>query len=95
MEALFKIITKTAILGAFAIVIAGGFFMLPPKLQTMHNLEFQRNEIKRKIAYKEKEIETLKLRQQRFSMDPEFVELIARQNKRIRANEILFVNEPK
>jgi len=61
----------------------------------MHNLEMQRNEMKRKIAYKEKEIETLKLRQQRFSTDPEFVELIARQNKRIRANELIFVVEPK
>jgi hypothetical protein len=35
------------------------------------------------------------LRQQRFSTDPEFVELIARQNKRIRPNEIIFVTEPK
>ena len=61
----------------------------------MQNLEMQRNEMKRKIAYKEKEIETLKLRQQRFSTDPEFVELIARQNKRIRANELIFVVEPK
>lgn len=95
MEALFKIITKTAIFAAFAIVIAGGLFILPPKIQTMNNLEAQRNEIKRKIAYKEKEIETLKLRQQRFSMDPEFVELIARQNKRIRANELIFVSETK
>jgi hypothetical protein len=61
----------------------------------MRSLEAQRNEIKRKIDYKEKEIETLKLRQQRFSTDPEFVELIARQNKRIRANELIFVTEPK
>lgn len=61
----------------------------------MKHLEQQRNEIKRKIAYKEKEIETLKLRQQRFSSDSEFVELIARQNKRIRPNEIIFVTEPK
>jgi Tfp pilus assembly protein PilO len=95
VEALFKIITKTAIVAAFAIVVAGGLFILPPKLQDMRSLEAQRNEIKRKIDYKEKEIETLKLRQQRFSTDPEFVELIARQNKRIRANELIFVTEPK
>lgn len=95
MEALFKIITKTAIVAAFTIVIAGGLFILPPKIQSMRSLEAQRNEIKRKIDYKEKEIETLKLRQQRFSTDPEFVELIARQNKRIRANELIFVTEPK
>ncbi len=95
MEALFKIITKTAIVAAFGIVVAGGLFILPPKIQDMRSLEAQRNEIKRKIDYKEKEIETLKLRQQRFSTDPEFVELIARQNKRIRANELIFVTEPK
>jgi hypothetical protein len=95
VEALFKIITKTAIVAAFGIVVAGGLFILPPKIQDMRSLESQRNEIKRKIDYKEKEIETLKLRQQRFSTDPEFVELIARQNKRIRANELIFVTEPK
>ncbi len=95
MEALFKIITKTAIVAAFGIVIAGGLFILPPKIQDMRSLEAQRNELKRKIDYKDKEIETLKLRQQRFSTDPEFVELIARQNKRIRANELIFVTEPK
>ena len=95
MEALFKIITRAAVFTAFAIVIAGGLLILPPKLQNMRNLETQRNEMKRKIAYKEKEIETLKLRQQRFSTDPEFVELIARQNKRIRANELIFIVEQK
>lgn len=95
MEALVKIITKTALLAAFAIVIAGGIFIFPPKFQSMKHLEQERNEIKRKIVYKEKEIEMLKLRQQRFSTDSEFVELIARQNKRIRPNEIIFVTEPK
>ncbi len=95
MEALVKIITRATLFAAFAIVIAGGLFILPPKMQTMKSLEAQRNEIKRKIAYKEKEIETFKMRQQRFSTDPEFVELIARQNKRIRANELIFVTEPK
>jgi hypothetical protein len=95
VEALVKIITRVAFFTAFAIVIAGGLFILPPKIQNMHNLEIQRNEMKRKIAFKEKEIETLKLRQQRFSTDPEFVELIARQNKRIRANELIFVVDPK
>jgi hypothetical protein len=95
VEALVKIITRAALFSAFAIVIVGGLFILPPKIQTMKSLEAQRNEIKRKIAYKEKEIETFKLRQQRFSTDPEFVELIARQNKRIRANELIFVTEPK
>jgi len=92
---LFKIITKVAVCAAFAIVIAGALFILPPKIQNMKNLETLRNEIKRKIAYKEKEIETLKLRQQRFSTDSEFVELIARQNKLIRPNELIFVIEPK
>jgi Tfp pilus assembly protein PilO len=95
VDALVKIITRVALLVAFAIVIAGGVVIFPPKFQSMKHLEEQRNEIKRKIAYKEKEIETLKLRQQRFSTDPEFVELIARQNKRIRPNEIIFVTESK
>ena len=36
---------------------------------------------------------SLKSRQQRFKTDPDFVEVVARQSKRIRPNEILFVFE--
>lgn len=91
MNALLKIITQTTLLIALAIVVAGGLFILPPKLAQMNRLEKQRNELMRKIEHKSREIEGLKNKQQRFSSDPEFVEYVARQNKRVRQNELVFV----
>jgi Tfp pilus assembly protein PilO len=91
VNALLKIITQTTLLIALAIVVAGGLFILPPKLAQMNRLEKQRNELMRKIEHKSREIEGLKNKQQRFSSDPEFVEYVARQNKRVRQNELVFV----
>ena len=91
MNVLLKIITQTTLLIALVIVVAGGLFILPPKVAQLHRLELQRNELMRKIEHKSREIEVLKYKQQRFSSDPEFVEYIARQNKRVRPNELVFV----
>ena len=91
MNVLLKIITQTTLLIALVIVLAGGLFILPPKISQLRRLELQRNELMRKIEHKNHEIETLKTKQQRFSSDPEFVEHIARQNKRVRPNELVFV----
>lgn len=91
MNALLKIITQTTLLVALAIVVAGGMFILPPKIAQMNRLEKQRSELMRKIEHKNHEIEVLKNKQQRFSSDPEFVEYVARQNKRVRPNELVFV----
>jgi cell division protein FtsB len=88
---LLKIITQTTLLIALVIVVAGGLFILPPKVSQLHRLELQRNELMRKIEHKSREIEILKNKQQRFSSDPAFVEHIARQNKRVRPNELVFV----
>lgn len=73
--------------------MAVAVFNLPPKFVAMQRLEERRNDYKRKIDYVKAEIESLKVKQQRFGSDPDFVEYIARQNKRIRSNEILFVQE--
>jgi len=91
VNVLLKIITQTTLLIALVIVVAGGLFILPPKVAQLRRLEAQRNELMRKIEHKSREIEILKIKQQRFSSDPEFVEYIARQNKRVRPNELVFV----
>ena len=91
MNALLKIITQTTLLIALVIVVAGGMFILPPKIAQMNRLEQQRNELMRKIEHKSREIESLKNKQNRFASDPEFVEYVARQNKRVRPNELVFV----
>lgn len=88
---LLKIITQTTLITALVLVVAGGLFIVPPKIAQMHRLELQRNELMRKIEHKNREIGVLKTKQHRFASDPEFVEYIARQNRRARANELVFV----
>ena len=94
VNVLLKIITQTTLLAALVIVVAGGLLVLPPKINQMRRLERQRNEMLRKIEHKKHEIESLKIKQQRFANDPDFVEHIARENKRVRPNELLFVFDP-
>ena len=91
MNAFLKIITQATLLLALVIVVAGGIVILQPKIAQMNRLEKQRNELMRKIEHKNREIEVLKNKQQRFSSDPEFVEYVARQNKRVKPNELVFV----
>jgi len=88
---LLKIITQTTLATALICVAAAGLFLVPPKISQMRKLEGQRNELMRKIEHKTHEIEQLKNKQQRFASDPEFVEYVARQNKRVRPNELVFI----
>lgn len=74
-------------------LITSGILFLPPKLRQMYELEAQRNERSRSIDYKKSEIEALKIKQQRFSSDPDFIEYIARQGRLIHPNEVIFIVE--
>ena len=70
--------------GAFAVVLA-------PKLNKLATLEEQRDDMSQKINDKKKAIETLKIMQNRFENDAEFVEYIARLNRRICKHEFIFI----
>ena len=91
MNLFLKIITQTTLITALVCVVIAGLFIVPPKISQMHRMEQQRNELMRKIEHKTHEIEALKTRQHRFASDPEFVEYVARQNKRVKPNELVFV----
>lgn len=91
MNVFLTIITRTTLIVALVLVVAAGVITLPPKLAQMRGLERQRDELLRRIAHKKYEIKTLKDKQQRFKADPEFVEHIARQNRRVRPGELVFV----
>jgi cell division protein FtsB len=91
---LLTIITRTTVITALVLVLASGLFIITPKVAQMRRLEGQRSELLRKIDHKNSEIKLLKEKQQRFKTDPEFVEHIARQNKRVRPGELVFVFDP-
>ena len=91
MNVLLKIITRTTLVTAFLCVIVAGLVIIPPKLAQLRRLEQQHNEMLRRIDHKNNEIKVLKDKQQRFKAEPEFVEHIARENKRVRPGELVFV----
>lgn len=75
----------------FAAVGGVGYFFFYPKYSQWRMLEEQRILLGKEILYKGVEVAALRSRQQRFLTDPDFVEIIARQNNRIRPNEIVFI----
>jgi len=85
------IVTRTTLIIASLLVLTAGVMTIPPKMSQLRGLERERNELLRRINHKNNEIKVLKEKQQRFKAEPEFVEHIARQNKRVRPGELVFV----
>ena len=80
--------------GVILVMILGfGVFTVYPKYQRSRALKVQEAELLRQIERQKAEIAQLKSYQARFRSDPEFVELIARQNRRVYPGEFVFVFE--
>ena len=85
------VVTRSAVIIAFPCVVAMGAMVIFPKLTQLKGLEEQRNILTQQIEQKKHEIKVLREKQHRFNTDPEFVEHIARENKRVKPNEYIFV----
>ena len=64
---------------------------IAPKYYQMKGLDQQRSELMRRVDYKNHQLKLLKDKQQRFKTDPEYVERVARMNRRVREGELVFV----
>jgi cell division protein FtsB len=78
---------------AFAAVIVTGVMLSYPKYRQAQGLCRERDQILLRIEEKNREIAELRDRQRRFTTDREFVETLARENRRVFPNEIVFVFE--
>jgi len=81
----------TLILLAF--IIVGGTALAYPTWRRGQSLKRQEAELRVLIEKKKREIAQLAENQRRFKTDPEFVEMIARQNKRVFPGELVFIFE--
>ena len=72
-------------------VVVGGLFFLWPTYRRSSQLRAQVSELDAEIAAKRAEIAELKDRQLRFKTDRDFVENVARQNRRVYPGELVFV----
>ena len=93
MNLFLNIIQKTTLAIVLIIITTAALVMFPPKLKQWNGLEKQRDDLLRRINYIKHETSELKIKQQRFSSDREFVEHISRQSRRVRPGELVFVFE--
>jgi len=77
------------------VVIVGGLAVAWPTYRNSQMLKAQSADLDVQIAAKQAEIADLKDRQRRFRTDPDFVESIARQNRRVYPGELVFVFDGK
>ncbi len=77
----------------FIAVIGVGVVVSYPKYNQAQGLRRERDQIRERIAEKQREIAAIRDRQRRFTTDREFVEALARENRRVYPNELVFVFE--
>ncbi|MBO7721818.1 MAG: septum formation initiator family protein [Kiritimatiellae bacterium] len=88
-EKAFSFLTGCAVL----IVVVGGLVMTYPNYRRAQSLKRQNAELQEMIDRKKAEIAKLLDNQRRFRTDADFVELIARQNRRVFPGELVFTFE--
>jgi len=74
-----------------AAMIVGGLFMVMPAYNRSQELKRKSAALSERIEEKKREIAQLNEYQRRFKSDPDFVESIARQNRRVFPGELVFV----
>lgn len=86
-----RIFCKTTCVVAVVLALVGAALFFLPKYQELKDRELRCKELQVVNEGKQKEIKDIRVRQQRLQTDPSFVEQVARQSRRIRPNEIVFV----
>ena len=72
------------------LVVIGGLVMIYPNYRRSESLKRQNAELQETIDRKKREIALLAENQLRFQKDADFVEMIARQNRRVLPGELVF-----
>ena len=92
-EVLKEKVLKTLTGFVLLLIVIGGLVMMYPNYRRAESLKRQNAELQQTIDRKKKEIAALMENQHRFRTDPDFVELIARQNRRVFPGELVFTFE--
>ena len=75
------------------LIVIGGLVMMYPNYRRAESLKRQNAELQETIDRKKHEIDALLENQRRFKTDADFVEMIARQNRRVFPGELVFTFE--
>jgi hypothetical protein len=90
MKNLFDKIFQGFFLAVFAAIVVTGLVITLPKYRQAAGLESMCSDLQHSIDLKRKEIASVKEKQVRFRTDREFVEGLARENRRAFPGEIVF-----
>ncbi len=85
-----KIFTLLYWLAMIAVVV-GGIYMLVPRYRNYRKLQERRAQLEHDNMAMQQEVAKMRRMRTRFAEDPEFVERIARGNRRIRPGEVVFI----
>lgn len=88
-EKFFKVVTLVLL----SVIIVGGAAIVYPTWRQGLVLKAQEADLRVQIEEKKKEIAHLVENQRRFRTDPDFVESIARRNRRVFPGELVFIFE--
>lgn len=91
---LFATIRTVSKIFVLALLLVGGYIWFKPICEEKRRLERIRDEYQSDNDQMTEEINELKQNQVMFSVDPDFVEQVARKANRIRPNETVFVFPP-
>ncbi len=75
----------------FAAIVVTGIVTTLPKYRQVGALEKEHANLERRIADKQREIAAVKEKQNRFNTDRDFVEALARENRRVFPGELVFI----
>lgn len=90
-DTLFDRLFQVLFFAIFVSIVATGAVVSYPKYRQVKGLTGEKDRILRRIEEKKCEIAAIKEKQRRFNTDREFVETLARQNRRVFPGELVFI----
>ena len=91
MERIVDRLVQIGFVAMFIAIIVTGVVLSYPKYTQARGLEKRRAELQQRIEEKNREIAQLRENRRRFAKDKEFVESLARENRRVYPGEIVFI----
>ncbi len=91
MNTLIQRILQTLFVLGFVGIVVAGILASYPKYRHAQDLRAERDRILQRIEEKQREIAELRNQQRRFNTDREFVETLARRNRRVFPGELVFI----
>ncbi|MDD5704364.1 MAG: hypothetical protein PHR35_00445 [Kiritimatiellae bacterium] len=86
-----RFVVRCVLVFAVIVAVAASVLIFPPVIRRWRILIQKRDQVVKSTLAKQEELAGIKRRQLRFQEDPEFVERVARQNRRVRPGEIIFI----